>query len=171
MEPDVDRALEHCEEIVIAGWKADVDRADERRASLLEHTADDLERYLERQIHFEELVEELRRWLKPREYSTDEALAGPGAPQEGLQLLLSGRASGYDSAGTRLYQCGPGDAIWPASALDEQAASVVADRPCRTMVLTPAARGWRQQNEERLTLKLYRYLLAGRFQAESGAEQ
>ena len=171
MEPDVDRALEHCEEIVIAGWKADVDRADERRASLLEHTAEDLERYLERQIHFEELVEELRHWLKPREYSTDEALVGQDAPQDGLQLLLSGRASGYDSAGTRLFQCGPGDAIWPASALDEQAASVVADRPCRTMVLTPAARGWLEQNEERLTLKLYRYLLAGRFQAESGAEQ
>ena len=169
VEPDLDRALERCEEIVIADWKTDA--ADERRASLLEHAAEDLERYLERQIHFEELVEELRRWLKPREYSTDETIAGPGVPQEGLQLLLSGRASGYDSAGTRLYQCGPGDAIWPASALDEQAASVVADRPCRTMVLTPAARGWLEQNEERLAFKLYRYLLGGRFQTESGAEQ
>ena len=78
MEPDVDRALEHCEEIVIEGWKADVDRADERRASLLEHTADDLERYLERQIDFENLMEELQWWLSPCQYSAGEALRGTG---------------------------------------------------------------------------------------------
>ena len=39
------------------------------------------------------------------------------------------------------------------------------------MVLPPAALGWLEQHEERLTLKLYRYLLAGRLQSESGAEQ
>ncbi len=171
MEPDVDHALEHCEEIVIAGWKADVDRADERRASLLEHTADDLERYLERQIDFENLMEELQWWLSPRQYSAGEALVGQDAPQAGLQLLLSGRASGYDSAGARLFQCGPGDSIWPASASEQKATSVIADEPCRTMVLTPVARGKLEENEQQLTLKLYRYLLAGRFQTESGAEQ
>ena len=171
MEPDVDRALEHCEEIVIAGWKADVDRADERRASLLEHTADDLERYLERQIDFENLMEELQWWLSPCQYSAGEALVGQGAPQAGLQLLLSGRASGYDSAGTRLFQSGPGDSIWPASAAEQKATFVIADEPCRTMVLTPVVRGKLEESEQQLTLKLYRYLLAGRFQADSGAEQ
>ena len=171
MEPDVDRALEHCEEIVIAGWKADVDRADERRASLLEHTADDLERYLERQIDFENLMEELQWWLSPRQYSAGEALVGQDAPQDGLQLLLSGRASGYDSAGTRLFQSGPGDSIWPVGAAEQMATFVIADEPCRTMVLTPVARGKLEESEQQLTLKLYRYLLAGRFQAESGAEQ
>ena len=171
MEPDVDRALEHCEEIVIAGWKADVDRADERRASLLEHTADDLERYLERQIDFENLMEELQWWLSPRQYSAGEALVGQDAPQDGLQLLLSGRASGYDSAGARLFQCGPGDSIWPASASEQKATFVIADEPCRTMVLTPVARGKLEESEQQLTLKLYRYLLAGRLQTESGTEQ
>ena len=171
MEPDVDRALEHCEEIVIAGWKADVDRADERRASLLEHTADDLERYLERQIDFENLMEELQWWLSPCQYSAGEALVGQGAPQAGLQLLLSGRASGYDSAGTRLFQSGPGDSIWPASASEQKATFVIADEPCRTMVLTPVVRGKLEESEQQLTLKLYRYLLSGRFQADSGAEQ
>ena len=171
MEPDVDRALEHCEEIVIEGWKADVDRADERRASLLEHTADDLERYLERQIDFENLMEELQWWLSPCQYSAGEALVGQGAPQAGLQLLLSGRASGYDSAGTRLFQCGPGDSIWPASASEQKATFVIADEPCRTMVLTPVVRGKLEESEQQLTLKLYRYLLSGRFQADSGAEQ
>ena len=171
MEPDVDRALEHCEEIVIEGWKADVDRADERRASLLEHTADDLERYLERQIDFENLMEELQWWLSPCQYSAGEALVGQGAPQAGLQLLLSGRASGYDSAGTRLFQSGPGDSIWPASASEQKATFVIADEPCRTMVLTPVVRGKLEESEQQLTLKLYRYLLSGRFQADSGAEQ
>ena len=170
-EPDADRALERCEDIVIAEWRTDEDTVDERRTSLLEHAADDLERYLERQIEFENLLEELRSWLSPRQYAVGEALVGPDAPQEGLQLLLAGRASGYDSAGTRLFQCGPGDAIWPTGALDEKATSVVADNPCQTMVLTPADLGWLEQHEQQLTLKLYRYLLAGRFQSESGTEQ
>ena len=168
VEPDADRALERCEDIVIAQWR---DTAAERRASLLEHTVDDIERYLARQIDFENLLEELRPYLSPRQYAADEALVGPEAPQQGLQLLLAGRASGYDSAGTRLFQCGPGEAIWPASALDEKATSVIADEPCQTMVLPPAALGWLEQHEERLTFKLYRYLLTDRLQSESGAEQ
>ncbi len=169
LEPDEDRALERCEDVIIAAWKADLNAADKQRALLLEHTADDLERYFERQTHFEDLIEELQSWLNPREYSTDEALAGPGAPNEGLRLLLSGRASVFDSTGARLYQCGPGDAIWPADPLDEKANSVIADQPCRTMVLTPAARCWLDEHEERLALKLYRYLLASRFRAEPAA--
>ena len=171
VEPDADRALERCEDIVIAEWRTNVDMADERRATLMEHTVDDLERYLERQIDFENLLEELRPWLSPHQYAADEALIGSDAPQKGLQLLLSGRVSGYDSAGTRLFQCGPGEAIWPAGAAEQKATSVIADGPCRTMVLTLAALAWLEQHEERLTLKLYRYLLAGRLQSESGAEQ
>ena len=169
--PDVDRALERCEDIVIAEWRKNVGKADDRRAALMDRTVDDLERYLERQIDFENLLEELRPWLSPRQYAAGEALVGPDAPQEGLQLLLSGRVSAYDSTGVRLHQCGPGDAIWPARARDEKTTSVVADAPCQTMVLTPATLGWLEQHEERLTLKLYRYLLAGHLQSESGAEQ
>ena len=48
---------------------------------------------------------------------------------------------------------------------------MIADEPCQTMVLMPDALGWLEQHEEQLALKLYRYLLAGRLQAESGAEQ
>ena len=171
VEPDADRALERCEDIVIAEWRTNMDMADERRATLMEHTVDDLERYLERQIDFENLLEELRPWLSPHQYAADEALIGSDAPQKGLQLLLSGRVSGYDSAGTRLFQCGPSEAIWPAGAAEQKATSVIADESCRTMVLTLAALAWLEQHEERLTLKLYRYLLAGRLQSESGAEQ
>ena len=166
LEPNADRALEHCEEIVIAAWRTDAAAADGRRTALLEHAADDLERHLERQIRFEDLVEALRDWLAPRDYAADEALAGPDTPNEGLQLLLSGRASAYDAAGARLYQLSPGDAIGLARAPGERAIAVVADEACRTMVLTAAALHWLETNEERLALKLYRYLLAGQIQAE-----
>ena len=166
IEPNADRALEHCEEFVIAAWKAKASMVDERRASLLERAADDLERHLERQIRFEDLMEELRSWLNPRHYAAGEALAGPGAPSEGLQLLTSGQASAHEAAGTRSRQYSPGDAIWPVDPLDEKTPSVTADEPCETMVLTPPARRWLEEHEERLALDLYRYLLAGRFEAE-----
>ena len=164
VEQNVDGALERCEDIVIEAWNADVDMVGERRTSLLDHAADDLERYLERQIAFEDLIEELRSYLTPHEYSAGEAMAGSGASEKDLQLLLSGRASGYDSAGARLFQFGPGDAIWPADAPDQT--SVVADESCQTMVLTSVTRGWLEEHEERLALRLYRYLLGGHLQAE-----
>lgn len=166
LEPNADRALEHCEEIVIAAWRTDAAAAGSRRTALLEHAVDDLERHLERQIHFEDLTEELRDWLTPRDYAADEALAGADVPQEGLQLLISGRASAYDGAGARLYQFSPGDAVWLAGPPGGRATSVVADEACCTMVLTPAARRWLEEKEEGLALKLYRYLLADRFGIE-----
>ena len=166
LEPNSDRSLERCEEIVIAAWRADASTADERRTSLLARAAEDLERHLERQISFEELMSELRSLLIPRHYAAGEALAGPGVSSEGLQLLTSGRASAHEAAGTRFRQYGPGDAIWPVDPSDGNAPTVSADGPCETMVLTPAARSWLEEHEERLALKLYRYLLAGRFDAE-----
>jgi len=169
LEPNADRALEHCEEIIITAWRTASAASDSRRAALLEHTAGDLERYLERQIHFEDLMEELRDWLTPRDYAADETLASAGTPQEGLQLLLSGRASAYDAAGSRLYQFGPGDAVWIAAVLGARAASVVADEACCTTVLTPATMRWLETNEERLSLKLYRYLLSSHLQADPAA--
>ncbi len=167
-EPDADLALERCEEILITAWRTDATRVDERRAALREHAVGDLVRHLERQIRFEDLMEELEPWLASRRFATDEALAGPGAAADGLLLLLSGRASAYDAEGARLRQFSPGDAIRPTDVLGTKAASVRADEPCRTVVLTASARAWLEQNEERLALKLYRYLLAGHF--ETGPE-
>ena len=162
LEPDADRALESCEEIVLAAWRADT-AADGRRAALFEHAVDDLERHLDRQIDFEELMEKLGSWLTPRDYAADDALTGTDAPQEGLQLLFSGRASAYDDAGARLYQLSPGDAIRLSGAPGRRVASVVADEPCRTMVLPTAARRWLEENQYELALDLYRYMLAEHF--------
>jgi SulP family sulfate permease len=161
VEPSVDRALEHCEDLVIAAWKADVARVDERRAELLDHSAAELEHYLERQIRFEDLLEELPDWVEQRRYATAELLADANAPHDGLQLLVSGSASGCDAAGNRLFQRGRGDVIWPA-ALDQEAASVVAEELCRTLFLTPEARSRLEEQNQALALTLYRYLLGGR---------
>ena len=90
VEPNADRALEQCEEIVIDAWKAAASMADEHRVSVLERAADDLDSQMERQILFEDLMDELRRWLSPRRYASAEPLAGPDVPSEGLQLLTSG---------------------------------------------------------------------------------
>ncbi len=165
-EPDADQALEHCEEIVIVAWRTDAASADSRRATLLEHAAAELERHLVRQMRFEDLMEKLRSWLTPRDYDADTALANADEPQEGLQLLLSGRASAYDAAGVRLHQFSPGDVIWLAGAAGGRVTSVVADEACRAMVLTPAARRWLEEHEERLALDLYRYMLTEHFGTE-----
>ena len=130
-----------------------------------------MERHLDRQVLFEEMVDELRDWLELREYDAGEALATVGEPQNGLQLLMTGRASVYDSTGVRLFQCGPGDAIETRGAFGAYAAAVatVADEPCRVMMLTPAARRWLEENESRRILKLYGYLLASEARAAQSA--
>lgn len=161
-EQDLDHAIERCEEVVLQGWNPDGNPSAERRFSLLEHTADELEHHLDRQIVFENLVESLQQWLIPQQYATGEVLVGPDTPGENLQLLLAGRASGYDLSEARLFQCVPGDGIWPNDAPARKAIRVVADEPCRTMALTPDAREWLEQHRQQLTLSLYRYLLDGR---------
>ena len=158
-EQSSDQALERCEDAIITAWRTDRERADERRALLLETTGDDLERFLDRQIVFEELVEKLRPWLEPRDYATGANIAGPDTKREGLELLVAGRASICDAAGTRQRQCTPGDLIWSSGAWNEKAASVIADEPCRTVLLTPAVQLRLEEHEEKLALKLYRYLL------------
>ena len=166
IETNVDRGLEHCEEIVIDAWKANASMADERRSSVLGRAAVDLDSQLERLARFEDMVDELRAWLSPRRYASGDALAGPGVPTEGLQLLTSGRTSAHDAAGTRVREHAPGDAIWPIDPSDVDAPAVTAETSCETMVLTPRSRRRLEEDDERLALKLYRYLLARRFEAE-----
>lgn len=170
LEPNADLGLERCEDLIIAGWKEDAGKMKQRRDSLLEHTVDDLERFLEQQVHFENLIEALQPWLISRLYEAGEVLAGPEVPPEGLQLLVSGRASVHDSEGRRLRQCSPGDAIWPANPSAETETTVVADEACCAMLLTPGNRRRLEEREQELTIELYRYLLADRFRTEPDEE-
>jgi len=97
----------------------------------------------------------------PPEIRPGEVLVAADAPQDGLQLLLMGRASSYEADGARLRQYGPGDAIGVRGAFEVHAApaATVADEPCRTLTLTPVVRRWLEENREHLMLDLYGYLL------------
>lgn len=161
-EPDLDRGLERCEASILAQAEQEhSDTPEAAQARLLTRVADDLERHLDEQASFEDMVERLTPWLEPRDYRTGEALAVPGERQGGLQLLVSGQASVLDANGVRLAQCGRGDAVAPWTAFGEHlpTTAVVADVPCRTMLLTPAARTLLEADDKALSLSLYRFLV------------
>ena len=160
-EPDADRALERCEDIVIAARRAELREGGSTGDTVLDSFAEDMESRLDRRITFEDMAHELRDRLEVREYAAGEALVTMGAPSGGLQLLLMGRASVYDAAGVRVQQCGPGDAIDPRGAFRTRAAAVtaLADEHCRTLTMTPSVRRWLEENRGGLMLELYGYLL------------
>ncbi|MDE2964947.1 MAG: SulP family inorganic anion transporter, partial [Acidobacteriota bacterium] len=163
LEPDADLGLERCEELVITAWKADAVKMEQRRTSLLERVSEDLEHRLEQQVRFEDLIGALQPWLASRDYAAEEVLAGPDIRCEGLQLLLSGHASVHDSTGKRLRQCSPGDVIWLADPTANVRTTVVANEPCRMMLLTPDTRRWLEKHEQGLIIDLYRYMFADHF--------
>lgn len=160
-ETNPDRALERCEDIVIAAQRSDLRGGDGSGDTVLDRFGGDIEDQLDRRILFEDMAHELREWLEVRDYQPGETLVAAGAPQDGLQLLLLGRASAHETDGSRLRQYGPGDAIGVRGAFEARAAAAatVADEPCRTLTLTPVVRRWLEENREQLMLDLYGYLL------------
>ncbi len=154
-EANENQALEQCEDAVLTVWKNNLEVSPGRRTSLLDHAMDDLESHLERQIHFEDLMEDLREWLTPQSYVANESIS----IGHDLQLLISGRASVYHQSGKRLQQFSPGDAIRSISTSENDSASVVADTACQTLIMTVDTQNWLEENRMDVTLKLYRYLL------------
>ena len=173
IESSEDRALERCEDLVVEAWEAEADATGDARTALLMRSADDLERHLERQERFEDLVEALAPWVEPRTYAAGESLTGEQGDARELQLLVAGRATACDAAGARLEQCTRGDAVWPAGgggAAGGRAgatASVVADESCRTLALNDDTWRWLEEHEASLALKLYRYLFDSRLAAQA----
>ena len=162
-EADLDHALERCEDMRIATFQQDL--ANSPRVAggdLLNRVADDLEGQLDRQVVFEELVARLEPWLERQEYDAGDTLAARGGIQKGMQLLVTGRVSVHDAEGTRLFQCGPGDAIGHQAAFGAHTASTcaVAEETCMTMMLTPLHRRLLESAEPDLSLKLYQYLMS-----------
>ena len=155
-EPDADLGLERCEDMLIADH-AGADRA----AVSLERVADAIERHLDRQVWFEELMESLGDWVEARTYDVGASIVTIDQPATGVQLMTAGRASLYDAAGHRLAQCGPGDVLGSHGAFGPRTSihGAVADETCSTVMLTPAALGLLEDNNPTLALELYRYLL------------
>lgn len=154
LEPDLDHALERNEDLLIANWRANAVDADERRSLLLGQTGGDIERQLERQIEFEELLEQLAEYTNTRGCAAGDELT---AAATDLQLLVNGHASVLGPDGERQQQLGAGDVIWP-----DNATRVVADgAPVRVAWLGGEALQ-RLDDDPTLALRLYRYLLGTR---------
>ena len=167
-EPDADHAMERCEDLIIAERRSELRKEKSAGDTLLGHFSEEMESQLDRRILFEDVAHELRERLEVRDYEAGEAIVATGARQEGLQLLLMGRASEYDADGVRLRQCGPGDATDPRGAFGVHVATtaMIADEPCRTLLLTPAARQRLEENRRQLMLDLYGYLLTDKPRAQ-----
>lgn len=159
---DDDQALEHCEDVLIAACQPSGD-TEGGEPSLLAVVGAELERHLDRQVLFEDLVGDLRDWLDTREHAEGDALLAVGKPNDTLQLITAGRASVFDAGGTRHRQLGPGDAVEPQASFAAQtaSASVVADGPCTTATLAASALRLLEESDPKLTARLYRYLLSG----------
>ncbi len=98
---------------------------------MLEGVSADLEQYPEQQIHFEELMDELRDWLSPGHYSEGDVIAGPDAVLIGLQPLCKGRASAYGAKSVQVTQFSSDEVIWPTIPEDGCVVSVIADKCLR----------------------------------------
>ena len=160
LEADLDRALERCEDVVINRCEAEKPQQDFHRA-LIGRVADEMVDQLDRQAFFEEMVDELYDWIEPHGYAAGDTVSGPDEPLRGLQLLVGGRVSVFDSAGRRLRQCGPGDVLDAGAAFGDMKTDThtVADRSCWVAMLTPAARQLLEERNRALALKVDRYVI------------
>ena len=164
--PDSDSALAHCEDRLLAAWQPDGD-GPVTRSALLDAVAGDMDRFLDRQELFEDLIDALADWVEPLEYGAGEALLSAGGTSDALQLILAGRVSVLDAEGVRIRQIGPGEAVEPHAPFNARVAGVtaVADSPCRTATLSSLALHLLEESDRELAVRLYRYVLS-----DSGAQ-
>ena len=163
-EASADLGLGRCEDIVIEDYLAADGEAGS--AALLETVAEAMSRQLDRHVWFEDLLGRLRDWRQVRDYPAGETIVAMGMPSAGLQMMTAGRGSVYDASGTRLAQCGPGDVVDSRSAFEPRSAvhTIVADEACTTVVLTPAAMRLLEDDDTRLAVELYRYIIGAQAQ-------
>ena len=162
IESDEDHAIEQCEDMIIEEWRRELGQEESMRQQLLDRVVEDLERHLDRQARFEQLIDDIEECLELRTYSSGESIVSIGAPLEGMQLLQEGRASQFDASGNRLCQFSAGDVIEPGGAFDSAAAvlATIAEEQCHTLLFTPEARKRLAEADPKRILELYEYVLA-----------
>ena len=162
IESDEDHAIEQCEDMIIEEWRRELGQEESMRQQLLDRVVEDLERHLDRQARFEQLIDDIEECLELRTYSSGESIVAIGAPLEGMQLLQEGRASQFDASGNRLCQFSAGDVIEPGGAFDSMAATLetIAEEQCHTLLFTSAARKRLGEADPERLLELYEYVLA-----------
>ena len=159
---DLDRALERCEDLVIAEWDRQHAEADEAREVLFGLSVDHAMRELDRLARFEALTERLEPWLEHRDHGAGETIVVQGEQQEGMLLMTGGRAVvREEEAGARVAEYGPGDVLAAEAAFAPHvpAISVVAEAASRTALMTPASRRSLERDDLPLAVELDRYLI------------
>ena len=159
---DLDQGLERCEDALIAEWELVYATEDEARGRLFDLSVEEMTRFLDRQARFEDLTERLRPWLLSCEYDAGRIIAARLERQEGMQLLAAGRAAARESdSNARLAEFGPGDVLTPKAAFGNHVAyvDIVAEQPCKTLLLTQTARRLLERDDPVLALELDRYVM------------
>lgn len=160
---DLDRGLEACEETLLNEYADRTAQHANAEDMLFEQSVDDVMAHLDRQVLFEELVEELRPWLQECHYEGEASLVRKGETQPGLQMLVWGSATATHGDGvSRLAHLCAGDVLVPQAAFAPFVARehIVADGPCRTALLTPQARLLMEQETPGLALRLDHYIIS-----------
>ena len=160
---DLDRGMEACEEIILTEYAERTAQQANAEDMLFEQSVDDMMAHLDRQVLFEELVENLRPWLQECHYEGETPLVLKGEAQQGLQMLVWGSATATDlDGGARLAHLRAGDVLVPQAAFAPFVARehIVADGPCRTVMLTAQARLLMEQETPDLALRLDRYIIS-----------
>ena len=155
-------ALAEAEEMLLQYYQENIDRDPASKDLLRRSSTRELTEHLDRQIVFEELVSALGERFEAVEYADQESITAEGEMQRGMQLLVVGKASAKTKDGSTLYQCGAGAVIEPASAVEPREASptMVAEGPCRMLLVTPEGLAKLDREDRQLALRLYRYTLS-----------
>ena len=160
-ETDEDRAIEQAEELIIKTYASNIEENPSLKRDLFDEVASGVESRLRRQATFEELVLRLEKWGETREYQTGEMICGIGQLPPGLQFVLAGDASVVDESGTRLFECGYGDAIEARSGFHAYSASATtkAMSVCRTLLLTRESLQQMSEEDSELAIQIHRFLM------------
>lgn len=178
--PDVDRALEWCEDAILAREQAKLEgRQDaDEHDRLFDATVDDMLRHLEQGERFEALVEQLGHWLELRTAANGETILRQGQATHGLYLILSGQAEetrhGAGGQEQRLRTLGPGSVAGQASSVEGVPApgSITAQSDIRYAYLSVSALRDLEFRSPEAALSfhtLYAGLLEERLAAEAAA--
>lgn len=161
----IEEALVQAEESLLAHYEDEVAQDPSLRNLVRLSTTPELTDYLNRQVEFEELVDALSSHFDTSEFEDHESITAAGEAQDGMQLLIAGRASVKSTDGSTLQQLDPGAIVEAANAVDVQPATlnVVAEGPCRTLLIEREKLSTLDDADNQLALRLYRYVLgAGR---------
>ena len=143
--PDLDRALEYCEDALLAQHSPAHGHGDNaaRREQLFDLSVDALLRTLEENERFEALIDTLGTLLERRTVAAAATIVEAGDALDGVLLLLAGQAEEVvpEAAATtrRLRTLAPGDMLGQTGATPQPAATRVSALTECTVALLPTA--------------------------------